>query len=159
MSMMIFRSDTVKTGLIPSNQMLEVPFESIPNLEHLEIETFGLKPNFCRLVNIKLETLRLSGYPSYVVTPPLANYIKNVEAKENEWHPKQVVLNINQCTCSDTYRAVTQVLFDELKRKGTKLEWYDIPDPNIPEKQSSIADCQRIDVSYLNLITFKEILI
>ena len=141
------------------SQMLEVPFESIPNLEHLEIKTFGLNPNFCRLVNTKLETLRLSGYPSYVVTPSLANYIKNVEAKENEWHPKQVVLNINQCTCSDTYRAVTQVLFDELKRKGTKLEWYDIPDPNIPENQSSIADCQRIGVSYLNLITFKEILI
>ena len=52
-----------------------------------------------------------------------------MEVDEDELDPKQFVLDINECTCSETYREVTKGLFDTLGlQKAIKLEWNTVQD-------------------------------
>ena len=113
-----------RDGSWERNCTYQVPWHASPNLEHLQISIFCLKPNFNGLENIKLNTLCLSGYPSYVITQSLVKYIENVAMKGSEWHPKHVILNINRCPRSEIYRAVTERLFRRLST--TKFLWNDI---------------------------------
>ena len=120
-----------RDGSWERNCTYQIPWHAIPNLEHLQISIFCLKPNFNGLENIKLKTLCLSGYPSYVITQSLVKYIENVEMKGSEWHPKHVILNINRCPRSEIYQAVAERLFRRLST--TKFLWNDIKEDMSPE--------------------------
>ena len=113
--------------------MYSLPLETMSELEHLEIEIFDLKPDLSNLSISNLKTIRLSGYPSYVITRSLYHSLKrcteNMGVDEDELDPKQFVLDINECTCSETYREATKGLFDTLGlRKAIKLEWNTVQD-------------------------------